>query len=221
METLNYARIVVEPGLGDWHFALGQLHAHFVPADFAAGLELVNRTGALAEEQDHHPDIDLRYKHVLIRLTSHDAGGVTERDLKLARGISAAAAELGISSRLPEIAIEVGIDTAAPALIAPFWLAVLDGYKVERDEAGVPADLVDPTGVRPTIWFQHMDPPRTERSRFHFDVWVAPEVALDRVRAAVEAGGELVRDDHAPSFWVLADPEGNEVCICTADRSES
>ena len=44
---------------------------------------------------------------------------------------------------------------------------------------------------------------------------VPPEVAEERVRAAVAAGGTLVSDAEAPSFWVLADAYGNQVCICT------
>lgn len=47
----------------------------------------VNRVAGLADELDHHPDIDIRYDTVKLRLSSHDAGGVTERDLALAQAI--------------------------------------------------------------------------------------------------------------------------------------
>jgi 4a-hydroxytetrahydrobiopterin dehydratase len=47
----------------------------------------VNRVAGLADERDHHPDIDIRYDTVKLRLSSHDAGGVTERDLALAQAI--------------------------------------------------------------------------------------------------------------------------------------
>jgi 4a-hydroxytetrahydrobiopterin dehydratase len=64
-----------------------------------------------------------------------------------------------------------------------------------------------------------MDEPRPQRNRIHFDVWVAPEEADGRIARAVEAGGRVVSAESAPQFWVLADPEGNEACICTsADR---
>jgi 4a-hydroxytetrahydrobiopterin dehydratase len=63
-----------------------------------------------------------------------------------------------------------------------------------------------------------MDEPRPQRNRVHFDVWVAPEEAEPRIARALEAGGRLVSDTEAPSFWVLADPEGNEACICTAQE---
>ena len=61
-----------------------------------------------------------------------------------------------------------------------------------------------------------MDGPRPQRNRVHFDVWVAPELAEARIAAALAAGGRLVTDEFAPSWWVLADAEGNEVCVATA-----
>ncbi len=55
--------------------------------DFAGPLAFTNRVGALAEAQDHHPDIVLGWGRVELTLTSHDSGGVTERDLRLATAI--------------------------------------------------------------------------------------------------------------------------------------
>jgi 4a-hydroxytetrahydrobiopterin dehydratase len=77
------------------------------------------------------------------------------------------------------------------------------------------AALVDPTGRGPEIWFQQMDAPRPQRNRIHIDVDVPHEAAGARIDAAIAAGGRLLSDDAAPAFWVLADPEGNEACICT------
>jgi len=57
--------------------------------DFAAALAYVNAVGALAEEMDHHPDIDIRWNTVILRLTTHSAGGLTHLDLDLARLIDA------------------------------------------------------------------------------------------------------------------------------------
>lgn len=45
--------------------------------------------------------------------------------------------------------------------------------------------------------------------------WVEPAQVRPRIDAALAAGGSLVSDEAAPSFWVLADPEGNRVCLCT------
>jgi 4a-hydroxytetrahydrobiopterin dehydratase len=60
-----------------------------------------------------------------------------------------------------------------------------------------------------------MDAPRPQRNRIHIDVTVPHDQAEARVAAALAAGGTLLSDTRAPAFWVLADPEGNEACVCT------
>ena len=55
--------------------------------DFAGALALVNEVGDLAEAADHHPDIDIRWNTVTLRLSTHSAGGLTEKDLSLAASI--------------------------------------------------------------------------------------------------------------------------------------
>jgi 4a-hydroxytetrahydrobiopterin dehydratase len=106
--------------------------------------------------------------------------------------------------------VELGLDTWDREAIKPFWAAVL-GMK----ESSIPDEIVDPDGALPTIWFQDTDEHEEPRQRFHLDIRVPPEVAGERIAAAVAAGGTLVSDEHAPSFWVLADPQGNKVCVCT------
>ena len=66
------------------------------------------------------------------------------------------------------------------------------------------------------FWFQQTEPHEEPRQRFHLDLTVPPEIAQQRIDAALAAGGTLVSDDRAPAFTVLADAEGNKVCICTA-----
>ena len=75
--------------------------------------------------------------------------------------------------------------------------------------------LIDPAEQGPTIWFQQMNGPRPQRNRVHFDLTVAEDEAELRVAAALAAGRRLVSDVQARAFWVLADPEGNEVGVCT------
>jgi 4a-hydroxytetrahydrobiopterin dehydratase len=84
------------------------------------------------------------------------------------------------------------------------------GYKAVGDE-----DAIDPRGRGPSIWFQQMNPARTERNRFHIDVFVGNDEAEARVAAALAAGGRLLDDAHAPDHWLLADAEGNEVDVAT------
>jgi len=57
--------------------------------DFAKALGYVNAVGRLAEEADHHPDIDIRWDTVTLRLSTHSAGGLTQKDLDLAAAIDA------------------------------------------------------------------------------------------------------------------------------------
>jgi 4a-hydroxytetrahydrobiopterin dehydratase len=74
-----------------WELAGGQLVKSVSCADFAHALSFVNDVGRLAEESDHHPDIDIRYSRVTLALVTHSAGGITARDLDLARAIDAVA----------------------------------------------------------------------------------------------------------------------------------
>jgi len=87
--------------------------------------------------------------------------------------------------------------------VRPFWQAVL-GYSWSGDE-----DLLDAHRQGPSFWFQRMDAPRTERNRFHIDIYVPVDQAQSRIDAALAAGGRIVRDN-GPQWWTLADPEGNE-----------
>ena len=57
--------------------------------DFKGSMAFVNRVAALAEEMDHHPDILVQYDRVTLSLSSHDSGGLTERDFRLAGRIDA------------------------------------------------------------------------------------------------------------------------------------
>ncbi len=59
----------------------------FTFRSFPQGIAFVNRVADLAENMNHHPDIDIRYTKVLCTLSTHDSGGVTEHDVNLARGI--------------------------------------------------------------------------------------------------------------------------------------
>jgi 4a-hydroxytetrahydrobiopterin dehydratase len=197
------------PGVEDWRVLFSGAFAHFGTGTFVKGLALVNAIGELAEAADHHPDIDLRYTSVTVRLISHDIGALSRRDLKLAQQISATARELAVPADPAAVQfVQLAIDAHASPEVRPFWRAVL-GYQ----EVG--GTLADPNGRLPRIWFQEMDEPRTGRNRIHVDVAVPHDQAEARVAAAIAAGGRVVFDRYAPAWWTLADPEGNEVDIAT------
>ncbi len=196
--------------LADWRYVLGAIRADFVAASFAAAAALVVSISDAAERAVHHPDIDVRYPgRVRVLLTTHATGALTTIDVKLAREISGLAAASGALPVPTDVqGLELAIDTMDADRIRPFWAAVL-GY---RDDGDV---LVDPFRSGPTVWFQQMDEPRSQRNRFHIDVSVPHDVAEQRIAAALGAGGTLVSDRRARAFWILADHDGNEACVCT------
>ncbi|HET7648987.1 MAG TPA: 4a-hydroxytetrahydrobiopterin dehydratase [Gaiellaceae bacterium] len=67
-----------------WREEDGALVREFELESFPAAIEFVRRLADLAESEDHHPDIDIRYRRVVVRFTTHSAGGVTDRDRELA-----------------------------------------------------------------------------------------------------------------------------------------
>ncbi len=56
---------------------------------FPAGIDWVRRAADAAESMNHHPDIDIRYTRIMVTLSTHDAGGITTKDLALARALDA------------------------------------------------------------------------------------------------------------------------------------
>lgn len=197
-------------GVDDWRFVLGHLQAVFRTGSFTAGLGLLDAIGRAADAADHHPDVDVRFPTLSVRLRSHDIGGVSERDVDLARQISELAAGLGIAAEPGQgQALEVAIDALDIEAVLPFWQAVLGYVRTGEDS------ISDPMGQGPDFWFQQMDEPRPQRNRIHLDVSVTHDLAEQRVAQTLAAGGRLVSDRRAPAFWVLADVEGNEACVCT------
>jgi len=203
-------------GVGDWRVVAEGACAYFRTRSFEAGARFVQRIGELADIGNHHPDADLRDEGVTVRLitVTDDYTGLSRRDIDLARLISAVARELGAPAD-PSVVqtVQVSVDALVSAQVMPFWRAVL-GYEYRADSPE--EDLVDPRGRGPGFWFQRMDTPRQQRSRIHIDVWVPHDQAEARIAAALAAGGHLVSDENAPSWWTLADAEGNEVDVATS-----
>lgn len=196
-----------------WRVVHRVLRATFRADDFATAAALVARVAEAADAANHHPDVVLRWGQVTVSTVSHDVGGLTRRDVELARAVSAIADELGLrGDPLAGTVVEVAIDALDIPAVAPFWEAVL-GYRSTGEKDATAFEDAD--GIGPTVWFQQMDAPRPQRNRIHIDVDVPHDEAPRRIEAALAAGGHLVTDRFAPAWWVLADAEGNEACICT------
>lgn len=211
MEKLTSQQIL-DARLDDWRKLAQAIHARFLTGDFATGLTFVTAVSEAAERANHHPSVTLTYPFVDVKLMSHDVTQVTQRDIDLAGRISEIAREQGIGAQpSAPTEVELALDTADLAAVGPFWAALLTG----SPDSLIGDDVVDPSGRVPLLWFQHTDAHDTPRQRFHIDLWVAHDVAEERIAAAVAAGGRVVDDQNAPSFVVLADPEGNKACVCT------
>ena len=207
-ERITADQFQAADGVGDWRVLYDGACAHFRTGSFAVGAEFVDTIATLADAANHHPDVDLRYGSVTVRLVTHEVHGLSERDVQLARQISEEARELELTADPSAVqTVQLTVDALVAADVVPFWRAVL-GYAAEGDE-----DLVDSHGRGPGIWFQRMDAPRPQRNRIHIDVAVPHDQAEARVTAALAAGGHVVSDRHAPRWWTLADAEGNEVDV--------
>lgn len=89
MPILNPAQIRESLArLPGWQLNGNEIEQSFRFADFVEAMRFVNAVAAAAEQAGHHPDIDIRYNTVRLALSSHDAGGITERDMALAATIS-------------------------------------------------------------------------------------------------------------------------------------
>ncbi len=205
----------VSEGVEDWRVLGEGACTYFRTGSFAAGTRLVQAISELAGLDAHHPDVDLRHDGVTVRLITitDDYYGMSQRDVELARQISALARELGVpadpSAVQTLLVIPGATDTAE---VMPFWRAVL-GYEPRGDS---PEDLVDPRGRGSSFWFERMDEPRPDGGgAIHVAIWVPREQAEARIAAALAAGGRMVRDESAPSWWTLADAAGNEADIST------
>jgi 4a-hydroxytetrahydrobiopterin dehydratase len=227
MDMLSGAQISAS-GLTDWR-KLGQaLHARFVIGDFGRGVRFLDAIGAVADDAGHWPEVRMGRSYVDLKLLSDDAiyrddagnehrvEWVTEQDIDVARRISAVAAEQSLQADPRSItAVELALDTADSAAVAPVWSALLTGDTDALGRGTIGDDVRDRTGRVPILWFQETDPHPTPRQRFHLDVHLPYDVAEERVAAAVAAGAVIVDDSEAPGTTILADPDGNKACIGT------
>jgi 4a-hydroxytetrahydrobiopterin dehydratase len=219
--ALSAAHISAAVGDLGWRYVLGTLRASirlgplWQVAEVAT--ELIRACGAGADECLW---LDLRPGRLELILHPPDPAGLTARELAHARMIATTAAEMGLplapdaDGRRSVQALEIAVDALDIAEIRPFWKAVL-GYADEPGGGGPRDPIVDPLAQGPALWFQQMTGPRAQRNRLHLDVSVPHDEAPARIRAALDAGGMLLSEARAPSFWILADPEGNEACVTT------
>lgn len=98
MDTITTDQFRSSPGVEDWQAEASGAYARFRTGDFATGARLFAAIAELAEAANHHPDVDVRYTAVRVRLFTHSADGLTAKDAALAAEISRAARDLGVEA---------------------------------------------------------------------------------------------------------------------------
>ncbi|QWZ10019.1 4a-hydroxytetrahydrobiopterin dehydratase [Nocardioides panacis] len=218
---------IAEANLADWRKLAQGLHARYVIDDFGAGARFLAAVGEAGDALGHHPRAAIGQGYVDLKLVSGDAiyrdgegtehvvEWVTQQDVDLARRITEIAADHEVDADPASVSdIELGLDTARSATIAPVWAALLTG-SAEAQGHGTPSDEIrDATRRVPNLWFGDAEEHGATGQRFHIEVYVAPEVAGQRIAAAVAAGGTVVDDSDAPSLTVIADQDGNRGVVC-------
>jgi 4a-hydroxytetrahydrobiopterin dehydratase len=202
---------IAAAGLADWRKLAQALHARYAVADPAAAAEFVAEVAHIAGAPEHLEARLTRSTVDLTLCTAENGRWITRTDVDLAGQITAIARNRGLTAQPDAVTqLELALDTWDEGTVGPFWSALLTG----RPDNTIYDSVFDPSGRVPALWFQTTDQHETPRQRWHFDLWLAPEAVEERIAAAVAAGGTVLYDEKAPAWTLLADPDGNRVCVC-------
>jgi len=203
-------------GVERWRVISDGACAFYPTGSLAESVRLVEAIGRIDGIGEHAPNIDIRHDGVTVRFLTKSAEGygLSRRDLDLALEVERVATEQGLVADPTAVQSLLIIPGATDrAAIMPFWRALL-GYEPRIDSPD--EDLVDSHDRDAAFWFEQMDAPRSDGGgAIHIAVWVPREQAQARIDAALAAGGRIVHDENAPSWWTLADPAGNEADVAT------
>jgi 4a-hydroxytetrahydrobiopterin dehydratase len=206
MSEQGWREFLSAEGVDDWVVLHGGPTAVFRVRSLA-------EAARLAAEMAEVPGLEPRTlltaasDRLTVKLT-REIWGTEARHVAVARAVSAVAREHGaVADRGAVQEVQLAVAAKPDAIDLGFWRAVL-GYAPMHDD-----NCIDPLGQGSTVWMQDLDPAKPLRHAMHVDVSVARDQAEARLQAAVAAGGRLVDDSSAPSWWILADRSGNKVCI--------
>jgi hypothetical protein len=219
-----------EPDTGDW-WDIGCALACYPTASFGESVGLAADAAGLADDAGKDLLIDVRPGCVTFDSGKdqqetedfvHD-----ERFLQLARRVQAAARGKRLTADpAPRLRfLQISIHAVDVPAVRPFWMAVL-GYR-QGPYRRLQQDIYDPRRLNPVFWFHQIDADDAndrarlaQRNRIHVDLFVPDDQAQARIDAALAAGGRITNDAHAPAWWTVSDPEGNEVDIAVASGCE-
>jgi 4a-hydroxytetrahydrobiopterin dehydratase len=196
-------------GVDDWVVLHGGATAVFRVGSLSEAARLAEAVAKAPGISGAGVLLTLADTRVTVRL-SRDIWNLEPRHVQLARAVSAVARQHGaVPDRAAVQEVQVAIAAKRDTIDVGFWRAVLGYSPMANDNA------VDPLGHGSTVWMQELDQAKPLRHAMHIDVSVARERVKARLEAAVAAGGRIVDESQAPSYWTLADRAGNRVCICS------
>jgi 4a-hydroxytetrahydrobiopterin dehydratase len=207
MSEEHWKEFLQADGLEDWVVLHGGPSAVFVTQSLADAAELARAVAQLPGLDGSHAQLTIVAKRLTVRLT-REIWKIEAEHINLAREISKVAKSLGAGADPNQVQeVQFAIAAKPDAIDLGFWRAVLGYDPMLEDNA------IDPLGVSSTVWMQDIEEGKNLRHAMHIDVSLSKESAQARVDAAVRAGGVVVDDSHAPSWWILADRSGNKVCV--------
>lgn len=194
-------------GIEDWVVLHGGPTAVFQTSDIRHAAKLAGAIAELPGMAGDRTHMSIVAKRLTVRLT-REIWNIEASHIELAREISRVAAAHSAAADTSQVQeVQIAIAAKPDAIDLPFWRAVL-GYDPMLDD-----NAVDPLGNGSTVWMQDLDAEKPLKHAMHIDVSVAREHIEARLADAVAAGGVIVDESHAPSWWILADRSGNKVCI--------
>ena len=212
-----------DPDIEDWR-QMGSAIASYPTDSFRQSVDLAAGAARLSDDAGKSLIVDVRPGGVTLDSgkDQHETEDfeLDQEFVQLARRVQALARGMGLIAdpSAPGRFLQISIHAVDVPAVRPFWMAVL-GYQ-QGPFQRLSQDIYDPRRLNPVIWFQQIDDKdatdearRAQRNRIHFDLYVPDDQVQDRMDAALAAGGRVSDDSHAPAWWTITDPEGNEVDI--------
>ena len=207
MSEQGWQGFLAAEGVDDWVVLHGGATAVFRVGSLPEATRLAEAVAEAPGFEGSGSLLTIADSRLTVRL-SRDILQLEPRHLDLARAVSAVArAHDAVSDRAAVQEVQLAIAAKPDAIDVGFWRAVL-GYRQSADD-----NAVDPLGHGSTVWMQELAAAKPFQHAMHVDVSVAREHVRARLDAAVAAGGRIVDDSNAPSWWTLSDRAGNRVCI--------
>ena len=207
MSKQGWQGFLAAEGVDDWVVLHGGATAVFRVGSLGEATRLAEAVAETPGFEGSGSLLTIADSRLTVRL-SRDIWQLEPRHVELARAVSAVArAHDAVADRAAVQEVQLAIAAKPDAIDVGFWRAVL-GYEQSADD-----NAVDPLGHGSTVWMQELVATKPLQHAMHLDVSVAREHVRARLDAALAAGGRIVDDSNAPSWWTLSDRAGNRVCI--------